>query len=132
MFRKIIFNIARTIAALIMLQTLYFKFTAHPESVYIFEKIGMEPLGRLGVGVAELMASILYFVPGLSGLGAVIGTGLMAGAIGMHLTILGIDVQGDEGYLFYLACAVLFCSLVVLWFKKNELLLLFNKLLKRR
>lgn len=102
---------ARTIAALIMLQTLYFKFTANPESVEIFTMIGMEPWGRIGVGVLELVASVLLIVNATVWLGALLSAGLMAGALGMHLTLLGIEVQGDGGYLFFLSAVVMACSL---------------------
>src|SRR4051812_9172715 len=83
----------RGIAAVILLQTLFFKFTAAPESVYIFSKIGLEPWGRIGSGVVELMAAVLLFVPRLHWLGAAIAIGVLAGAIMSHLTVLGIVVM---------------------------------------
>ena len=116
----------RILAAVIMLQTLYFKFTASPESVYIFSSIGMEPWGRLGVGMLELVAAVLLLVNGTAWLGATLAFGLMAGAIGMHLTILGIavpneDGSNDGGYLFSLAVIVTACSVVVLLFNKERI-----------
>jgi putative oxidoreductase len=113
--------IARILAAIIMLQTLYFKFSAAPESVYIFTSVGMEPWGRIGVGVMELIASGLILVTATSWLGAGLALGLMVGAIGMHFTILGIDVQGDGGYLFFLALAVAVCSLYILWYNSGKI-----------
>jgi putative oxidoreductase len=107
--------LARIIAALIMLQTLYFKFTAAPESVYIFTTVGMEPWGRITVGALELIASVLLLVPGKGWIGAMMALFLMLGAIAMHLTFLGVSVQNDHGYLFFLAVAVAVCSLVVLY-----------------
>lgn len=101
---------ARIIAALIMLQTLYFKFTANPESVEIFTIVGMEPWGRIGVGVLELVAAVLLIVNATVWIGALLSAGLMAGALGMHLTLLGIEVQGDGGYLFCLSAVVMACS----------------------
>ena len=101
---------ARIIAALIMLQTLYFKFTASAESVYIFQTVRMEPWGRIGVGVMELIAAVLLLINRTAWIGALLGVGLMAGAIMMHLTILGVEVQGDGGYLFILAIIVLLTS----------------------
>src|SRR3982751_2704940 len=92
--------ILRIIAALIMLQTLYFKFTAADESVYIFSKLGMEPWGRIGTGILELVASILILYPKTTVLGALLAIGLMGGAIFFHLTRLGIIVQNDNGQLF--------------------------------
>jgi len=97
---------ARLVAAIILLQTLYFKFLGQPESVYIFSTLGVEPWGRITSGVIELIASILLLIPRTSWIGAGLGVGVMAGAILAHLTILGIEVQGDGGYLFGLALVV--------------------------
>jgi uncharacterized membrane protein YphA (DoxX/SURF4 family) len=108
-------------AAGILGQTLFFKFTGAPESVYIFSTIGMEPWGRIGSGVMELIAVFLLLYPRTPALGAVMAIGLMAGAIFFHLTKLGIEVQGDGGLLFKLALAVVLCSLVVLVIRRREL-----------
>jgi putative oxidoreductase len=113
--QNILFHVVRITAAVIMLQTLFFKFSASAESVYIFSTIGMEPWGRIGVGVAELMAAGLLLVKRWSWVGALLGIGLMVGAVGMHLTILGIEVLGDGGYLFTLATIVLICSVLVMY-----------------
>ena len=112
---------ARLVAAIILLQTLYFKFTASPESVYIFSTIGMEPWGRIGVGVVELIAGILLLVSATAWIGAGLALGLMVGAIGMHLTLLGIEVQGDGGQLFIYALVVIFCSIFVLMVNKEKI-----------
>jgi putative oxidoreductase len=104
----------RLIAAAIMLQTLYFKFTAAPESVYIFTEVGIEPWGRIGTGLAELVASCLLLVPRTIVLGATVSAGIMVGAIASHLFVLGIEVQGDGGQLFAYALTVLVASIVLL------------------
>ena len=119
--KTIIYWSVRLIAAVIMVQTLYFKFKGEPESIYIFTTIGMEPWGRIGVGVMELIASVLMMVTATAWLGAGLALGLMAGAIGMHLTLLGIDVQGDGGYLFFLAVSVAVCSIYVLWHDSEKI-----------
>lgn len=112
----------RLVAAIIMLQTLFFKFTAAPESVYIFTKLGMEPWGRIGIGSMELVAAILIIIPRTTGIGALIAVGLMAGAIFFHLTKLGIVVQGDGGQLFILATIVFTTSAILLYiFRKGVL-----------
>ena len=106
----------RILAALILLQTLFFKFTGSAESVYIFTTLGAEPWGRVGTGLAELVASVLLFLPRRSWLGAGLGMALMAGAILSHLFRLGIEIQDDGGLLFglgiivFVACAI---SLVI-------------------
>lgn len=116
-----IYQICRGLAAIILLQTLFFKFTGAEESVYIFTKVGAEPIGRIGSGVVELIAAILLFVPRFTWLGATLACGVMAGAILSHLTILGINVKGDGGLLFGLACVVFGCSLFIIWVKKADL-----------
>lgn len=73
--------ILRILAALIMLQTLFFKFSGAEESIYIFSKLGMEPWGRIGTGVLELIASVLILFPKTTAWGALIAIGLMGGAI---------------------------------------------------
>lgn len=108
------------LAAGIFLQTLFFKFTAAPESVFIFETVGMEPWGRVGSGIVELIASLLLLWPRRAWLGAVLGLGTISGAIFFHLTTLGIEVQGDGGTLFYLAVTVWISCLVVLLLRKDE------------
>lgn len=103
----------RIIAALILLQTLFFKFSAAEESVYIFSTLGMEPWGRIGSGILELIASILILYPRTTFIGAALGAGLMSGAIFFHLTKLGLVVKNDGGQLFIYALLV-FVSCVLL------------------
>ncbi len=124
--------ICRVIAALIMLQTLYFKFTASPESVYIFTTAGMEPWGRILVGIFELVASVLLLINATAWLGALLGLGLMAGAIVMHLAVLGIVVQDDGGLLFMYALIVAICSLYVLVVQRQRLFALLNFFLSKK
>jgi putative oxidoreductase len=113
--------IARIIAAIILLQTLFFKFTAAPESVYIFTKVGAEPWGRIGSGAVELIAAILLLTPRWNWLGSLLAIGVMIGAIGAHLTLLGIEVQGDHGLLFGLAWAVLVTAAINLFLHRTEI-----------
>ena len=111
----------RILAAGILLQTLFFKFTAAPESVYIFTKVGAEPAGRIGSGVIELIAAVLLLMPRLTWLGSVLALGMMAGAIASHLTVLGIEVQGDKGLLFGLALTVFLASAVNLFLNRRQI-----------
>lgn len=108
--------IVRILVAVILLQTLTFKFTAAPESVYIFETVGMEPLGRIGSGIAELIAGVLLLIPGrrFAAAGAALSLGVISGAIFFHLTKLGIVVQDDGGQLFLMAVVVFVGALFVL------------------
>ena len=113
--------VLRIMGAIILLQTLFFKFTAAPESVYIFTKVGAEPWGRIGSGVVELIAAILILTPRFTWLGSLLAMGVMAGAILSHLTVLGIEVQGDKGLLFALALIVFVCSTANLLLHRSEI-----------
>jgi putative oxidoreductase len=119
-FKKIISFVLRAAAALILLQTLYFKFTGHPESVELFTKLGVEPWGRIGTGVIELIASVLLLIPSKIFIGALLTLGLMSGAILSHLTIIGIESKGDGGELFMLAIIVWICSAVIIVLNKHQ------------
>ena len=112
--------ILRILPALILLQTLYFKFTGSPESMFIFSKLGMEPYGRIGTGVAELIASVLLLIPRTTWIGALLSMGIIAGAILSHLFVLGIEIMDDGGYLFILGIIVFVCSASLVWmYRKN-------------
>ena len=112
----------RIIAALILLQTLFFKFSGAEESIYIFSTLGMEPWGRIGSGVLELIASILILYPRTTFIGAALGAGLMSGAIFFHLTKLGISVRGDGGQLFIYALLVFISCIILLFICRKELM----------
>jgi uncharacterized membrane protein YphA (DoxX/SURF4 family) len=124
--KNILIWVLRLIAAVILLQTLFFKFSASPESVYIFSKLGMEPWGRIGSGVVELIASILLLIPATTAFGALMGAGVMSGALFFHLTKLGIEVQGDHGQLFIYALLVFVSSLILLIYYRGQLFSLLN------
>ena len=119
--QRVVSWICRITAAVILLQALFFKFTGAPESVYIFTKVGLEPWGRYGSGVAELIASILLLMHCRAWMGALLALGVMGGAIFSHLTVLGIVVQNDGGLLFGLALTVAVCSLVVLFLHRGQI-----------
>ncbi|MBL0049461.1 MAG: DoxX family protein [Bacteroidetes bacterium] len=123
--------ILRIVSALILLQTLYFKFSAHPESVQLFTKLGVEPWGRIGTGVLELACSILLLVPPTVFIGAIMGVGLMVGAMLSHLTVIGIESKGDGGQLFVLAITVFLCCSSVCILHRKQGIELFQKVLKR-
>ncbi len=109
------------VVAAILAQTLYFKFTAAPESVYIFTTLGLEPVGRIGSGIAEAVAVVLLLWPASAAIGALLALGVISGALVSHLTKLGIEVQGDSGLLIALACVVFVGSAAVLWLRRREL-----------
>ena len=130
-FKNIISILVRITAAIILLQTLYFKFTAQPESVELFTKLGVEPWGRIGTGVIELIAGILLLIPSTVILGALLGIGLMSGAILSHLTVIGIVSKGDGGQLFMLAIAVMICCIVLAVMHKDQGIAYFHRFFKK-
>ena len=111
----------RLVAAFIMVQSLFFKFSGAEESIYIFSKLGMEPWGRIGTGVVELIASVLLLIPRTTWLGAGLGVGTLSGAIFFHLTKLGIEVQNDGGQLFIYALVTWVCCLILLVIEKEKI-----------
>ncbi len=110
--KKIAFLLLRIVPATILLQTLYFKFTAAPESVSIFQQLGLEPHGRIGIGILEGIAAILLLVPCTVLVGAILAFGLMSGALLSHITKLGFS--GDMGSLAFMALIVWVCSLILI------------------
>jgi len=125
----------RIVAAIILLQTLFFKFTAAPESVYIFTKLGafihtyvpiasigtVEISARIGSGIVELIAAVLLLTPRFVWAGAILAMAATGGAIVSHLTFLGIAVQGDKGLLFFLAIAVFVTSAIAVFLHRLQI-----------
>lgn len=120
---KIFDGAIRTVVALILLQTLFFKFTGAKESVYIFTTLGAEPWGRIGSGVVELIAAILLLLPRTAALGAMVVLGTACGAILGHLTKLGVTMPAvdDHGELFGLALTIFVGSLIVLYLRRAQI-----------
>jgi putative oxidoreductase len=129
--KTIISWILRIAAAAILLQTLYFKFTGHPESVELFSKLGVEPWGRIGTGIIELITGILLLLPPTAFVGALMGGGLMGGAIVSHLTVLGIESKGDGGQLFTLALIELALCIAIALLYKQQAIQLLNRFFKK-
>jgi len=119
--KKYIPLLLRVAVAIILIQTLRFKFTGHPDSIYIFTKVGIEPYGRIATGVAELIAGILLLIPRTVWMGAGLALGLMGGAIMSHLTKIGIEVNGDGGVLFGTAILTFIISGIILWIYKKDI-----------
>jgi uncharacterized membrane protein YphA (DoxX/SURF4 family) len=117
--RSIVIWILRLVPAIILLQTLYFKFTAHPESVKLFTEIGMEPYGRIGTGILELVASILILIPRFTGYGAILGLIMMTGALYFHLTKIGIYFNGDPLLFIYAVITFVCCAILIFVYKKQ-------------
>jgi hypothetical protein len=125
----------RIVAVIILLKTLFFKFTAAPESIYIFTKLGVsihtyaplasisgvEVSGRIGSGIMELIAAVLLLTPRFLWAGAVLAMAATGGAIVSHLTFLGIEVQGDKGLLYFLAIAVFVTSVIALFLHRMQI-----------
>ncbi|HNR19857.1 MAG TPA: DoxX family protein [Bacteroidia bacterium] len=118
---KVLTLILKLTAAAIMLQTLFFKFSGSEESVFIFSKLGVEPWGRIAAGISELIASILILIPRTTLIGALMGVGIMLGAIASHIGVLGIVVMNDGGQLFIYALLVLVACASLVYLNSNKI-----------
>ena len=121
--QNIVSWILQLVAAIVLFQTLFFKFTGAKESVYIFSRLGLEPWGRIGSGVGELIASALLLIPSTVTLGAILSLSVISGALFFHLTKLGIALPAvnDRGELFALAIVVFVCSAAGLILHRREI-----------
>jgi putative oxidoreductase len=129
--KEIISWVLRSAIAIILLQTLYFKFTADPYSVFIFTKLGVEPYGRIALGIVELITAILILVPRTKTIGVMLSFGIISGAILSHFLVIGINVKGDNGGLFTLALVVFAACLGLLVIHKNEIQTFINTIPNR-
>lgn len=114
--------VIRLVVAILFLQTLYFKFTGQPESVYIFKQLGVEPFGRIASGIVELIIIILLFIPRSKIIGIFLSLVIIIGAIFSHLFVIGVEIMNDGGTLFYLALLIFIFSITLLFIHKDELL----------
>ena len=126
--KRFFFLFLRIIIALILIQTLRYKFLAHPDSVFIFTQAGLEPEGRIIIGFLELIAAFLIIFPRTVWLGAGLTLGIISGAIFLHLTKIGIEVQGDGGALFYTAILIFVLSAIILWHERKKIPLVGDKI----
>jgi hypothetical protein len=118
--KKIISLIIRLFISIILLQTLFYKFTAHPDSIHIFSTLGVEPWGRIGLGIVELIVALLILIPSTKLIGILCSLGIMMGAIFSHFLVIGVNVGNDGGSLFSLAVFVFLSSLVLLFMYKKD------------
>ena len=125
--KKYILFTLRLAVAIILVQTLRFKFTAHPDSVYIFKTIGLEPIGRIITGISELIAGILLLIPKTVWIGAFLTMGIIGGAIVMHLTKLGIEINNDHGTLFITAVVTFILNALLVYIYRKDFPLSFFK-----
>lgn len=129
--KNIISWVLRLTVAVILIQTLYFKFTAHPDSVHIFSALGLEPWGRIGLGIIELITAILILLPQTKIIGMATSLGIILGAVFSHIFVLGINVSNDGGGLFTLAIIVLIASTLFLLIHKKEVISLIQRFTKK-
>lgn len=115
------------VASIVLLQTLYFKFTAAPESVYIFTELQIEPFGRIGVGIVELFAALLLLFRKTSLFGAILGELVIIAALLLHIFILGIEIMDDNGKLFALAMVVFIACSISIYLQSEKLKIIVNK-----
>jgi putative oxidoreductase len=130
--QSIISWVLQIAVAIILFQTLFFKFTGAEESKYIFTTVGAEPWGRIGSGIFELIAVVLLLIPSTVTLGAILALAAASGAIMSHLTKLGIVVKDDGGLLFALAVTIFVSSVVILIVRRADIPLIGKMWFSRR
>lgn len=113
--------VLQVLVAVILARTLFFKFSGAEESVQIFRTLGVEPWGRYATAVAELITVVLLLAPRMAVFGALLGLGVISGAIVSHLTVLGIEVADDGGLLFGMALAVFGACAGVVALRRSQL-----------
>ncbi len=127
--RRIILWALSAYIAIVFVQSLFFKFTGSEESIFIFSTLRawsgidlFEPAGRWVIGICELIASVLLFLPRTRIFGATMAIGIMTGAISFHLfTPLGVEILGDGGELFILACGVWISGWIILALSADDI-----------
>jgi hypothetical protein len=122
----------KMLVTVIIGQTLFFKFSGAAESMYIFNQLGAEPYGRIGLGIVELISIVLIWFPKTVFYGIILIVGMMLGAIASHVFILGIEVQQDGGKLFLLALITLIADLGLLYFYRDAFKLLATQLIAKK
>lgn len=123
--------------AFVFVQSLFYKFTGSAESIFIFSTLRdwsgialFEPFGRWFIGLSELVASVLLFLPRTRIWGAGMALAIISGAIFFHLfTPLGVVIMGDGGLLFTLACGVWVSSAIILVVHRADVIATINTIL---
>ncbi len=129
---RIVIFLVKFLITIIVGQTLFFKFSGAVESIYIFSVLGVEPWGRLALGVLELLSLVFLWIPKTTLYALILILGMMSGAIASHLFILGIEIMGDKGELFILGVVTWLCTAVLLFIKREEIKLLSMKFVTRK
>ena len=116
---KIISWILQLAVVAIIGQTLFYKFTDDPETVELFRQLGMGSFGYKLIGLLELIACILLLIPNSVATGALLGWGLMTGAIIAHVTEIGFE--GKYGQLGSLAITAWLLCIFVMYLNRTSL-----------
>ena len=114
----------RLLVAIILLQSLYFKFGSHEQAIHIFTTLGVEPWGRFLLSGIELVLAIGILLPTTKSIANTLIGLLMIGAVGAHLfTPLGIVVrwngQNDGGQLFIMGVIVIILCVVEMGIERS-------------
>lgn len=129
---NIISWVIRLTISAILIQTLYFKFTAHPDSVLIFSKLNLEPFGRIGLGIIELITAVLILINSTKIIGLLSSLVIIMGAIFSHILILGFSISNDGGVLFSLAIIIYLANIIYLLVFHEEIVIFFRKFNRKK
>ena len=119
--KGLLFGLLQILAAAILLGAAVGKFSSTAGDVFIFTELGMEPTGRIIIGLIEATAALMLLTKNYPALGALLGIGVMCGAVIAHVSVLGFNVQGDRGLHIVLLLTVVLSSGTVLIARRKTL-----------
>ncbi|MEM6960150.1 MAG: DoxX family protein [Myxococcota bacterium] len=120
MIKKGILIVLRLFVAAIMAGAGYLKLTSGAAEIAIFSELGMEPQGRMIIGLLEVASGLLLLSPHVA-TGALLTVGIMCGAIIAHATVIGPSPGGDGGLQMAMLALVLTSSIVLLLVSRRDL-----------
>lgn len=102
------------LAFAILVYNAYLKLNSNSGAIQLFSGLGLEPYGRFAIGLFELTAALLLLYPGTVKYGAVLGFILMTGVIFIHITKIGIALNGNYSF-FFMGVIAFFCCTGLIW-----------------
>jgi len=119
--KGILLGSLQIVSAVILLFAGVTKFLATEGNVFIFTELDMEPTGRIIIGLIETAAALMLMTKNYAAMGALFGLGTMCGAVIAHVSILGFNVQGDQGLHIVALSTVVLCTGTVLIARRKTL-----------
>lgn len=116
---KLISIVFQIIAALILANAAFGKFSGNEMSVHVFHELNILET-RIVIGIIEVLAALLLLSK-IPQYGALLGFGTMLGALIAHVSILGMEIHGDGGQMVMMMAVVLLSSIIVMWINRRRM-----------